>query len=95
MGSEISDPVPTLPEITLLFTPSVSRCHGFPVEKPPGDDEGYDSSCIFTMNGSELTKTCSKKNSLVLIKITWNICLQDPLCFSTSCPEYVSSPKLE
>lgn len=60
MGSEISDSLPTLPEITLLFTP-VSRCHGIPVGKPPGNDNGYDSSYIFSTNGFEVIKTCSKK----------------------------------
>lgn len=61
MGSEISDSLSTLPEITLLFTPSVSRRHGIPVGKPHGNDNGYDSSYIFSRNGFELTKACLKK----------------------------------
>lgn len=49
--------------------PSVSRCHGIPVGKPPGNDNGYDSSYIFSTNGFEVIKTCSKKKfSLVLDK---------------------------
>lgn len=69
----------------LLFIPSVSRCTVIPVGKPHGNDNGYDSSYIFSRNGFELTKTCSKikknkkKIHLSLTKITWNISSSRPV----------------